>query len=432
MTQPTNDDSNRAPIKLMNGAFLRNPYPILSSLREQVPAFPMEGNGFRMWVVTRHADIRLILKDPALKKDVVSTRRERVIQSLVDPSRRARLPARSRRSLLDRDGKDHRRLRDLVSHAFRPQQIAVWEPRVRELAEQLVQQLRSTGVIDLHSEFATPLALTLVAEIVGVPESLRDQFPILTTGILTGGSVREIEQAGEDMYAHALRLLEYKRAHPGGGDLIAWLMQAHSENKLDDDELVSMVIVLMMGGLEPATAICNGIMLLLQHPEQCARLVANPQMLPACVEEVLRFESPFRMLPPRFADKAISLDGGVTIPPKEMIIFCVASANRDPRVIEDGDRFDISREASPHLSFGSGPHHCLGAQLGRLQTGEAIAAFLRRFPKAQLALAPEKVRWRASTFLRRVESLPLILGTEATFAHRPACTNTRPGFGEAD
>ncbi len=423
MTKLIKENCNQAPIKLVNGVFLRNPYPVLTALREETPAFPMEGNGFRMWVVTRHADIRRILKDPSMKKDVVGTRRERVIQSLVSAERRARLPARSRRSLLDRDGKDHRRLRDLVSHAFRPQQIASLEPRVRKLANELAQRLPKTGVVDIHAEYALPLALTIVSEIVGIPKKYRNQFPPLASNILTGGSVAEIESAGEEMYALALELIDHKRTHPGD-DLIASLMQAHAEGKMDDDELASMIIVIMMGGLEPATAICNGILLLLQHPAQRARLIANPKMLPGCVEEVLRFESPFRMLPPRFSESPIKLDDGIIIPPKEMIIFCVASANRDPRFIENGEHFDISREACPHLSFGNGPHHCLGAQLGRIETGEGIAAFLHHFPKAQLALPPEKIRWRATTFLRRVDSLPVMVnpnsGSEATQSSRTA------------
>lgn len=406
MTQSTKDTCTQDPIKLVNGAFLRNPYPILTALREETPAFPMEGNGFRMWVVTRHADIKRILKDPSMQKDVVGTRRERVIQSLVSAERRARLPSRSRRSLLDRDGEDHRRLRDLVSHVFRPSQIALLEPRVREVANELAERLPTTGIVDLHADFALPLALTIVAEIVGVTEPFRSQFPPLASGILTGGSVAEVQSAGDDMYQLALEFIEYKRAHPSD-DLTAWLMQAHAEGKMDDDELASMIIVIMMGGLEPATAICNGILLLLQHPDQCARLIADPKMLPNCVEEVLRFESPFRMLPPRFSDIPLELDDGIVIPPKEMIIFCIASANRDPRVIADGDQFNIFRQGCPHLSFGNGPHRCLGAELGRIETGEGIAAFLRRFPKAKLAVSPEKIRWRATTFLRRVDSLPV-------------------------
>lgn len=408
MTQSTTDNCNRAPIKLVNGAFLQNPYPILTTLREETPAFPMEGNGFRMWVVTRHADIRRILKDPSIKKDVVGTRRERVTQSLVSAERRARLPSKSRRSLLDRDGADHRRLRDLVKHAFRPQQLALLEPRVRELANEFAQRLPTTGVVDLLAEFALPLALTVVSEMAGIPETFRDQFPPLASGILTGGSVAEVETAGEEMYQLALELIEYKRSH-SGDDLIALLMQAHAEGKMDDDELASMIIVIMIGGLEPATAICNGVLLLMQHPDQCARLTADPKMLPNCVEEVLRFESPFRMLAPRFSDYAIELDDGIIIPPKEMIIFCIASANRDPRIIADGDRFDISREICPHLSFGNGPHRCLGAELGRIETGEGIAAFLRRFPRTRLAASPEQIRWRPTTFLRRVDSLPVIV-----------------------
>jgi cytochrome P450 len=118
------------------------------------------------------------------------------------------------------------------------------------------------------------------------------------------------------------------------------------------------------------------------------------------------------MLPPRFCDKPIELDG-ITIPAKEMVIFCIASANRDPSIIQDGDTFDITRERSNHLSFGHGPHRCLGAELGRIETGEGIAAFLRRFPNARLAVPPGQITWRPTTFLRRVDSLPVLVDATA-------------------
>lgn len=403
--------SNREMVKLITQGFLQNPYPVLTVMREQTPAFPFEANGFRMWVVTRDADIRRIFKEESLRKDVVATRRERVIQSMVRPDRKARAPARSRRSLLDRDGEDHRRLRDLVRHAFQPHRLQKVEARVRELARQLAQELPSEGIVDVHAQFALPLAASIMAEIAGIPEEFVGQFPPLVSAMLTGGSVEEVESAGKALYQLSLRLIERKRS-ARADDLFTQLLDAHAAGKMDDDELASMMLVLMIGGLEPATAICNGVMLLLQHPEQRARLEADPGLLPSCVEEVVRFESPFRFLPPRYGDKAIEL-GDVTIPAGEMIIVSVASANRDPAFIDDGDRFDIARQRTHHLSFGLGVHQCLGAALGRIETGEGIAAFFRRFPNAALAVTPEQIRWRPSTFLRRVDSLPVDVAGQA-------------------
>jgi cytochrome P450 len=396
---------------LVDRALLQNPYPVLTGLREETAAFPMEGNGFRMWVVTRYADIRRILGGPDLRKDVVETRRQRVMQSMVRPERRARVPARSRRSLLDRDGEDHRRLRDMLQAEFRPQRLEARRPRVQDLAHRLVEALPAGEIVDLHAALSLPLAVTTVSELVGLPEAFRSRFPPLASGILTGTAVAEIEQAGEDMHDLALEIIEAKRAEPGP-DLYTQLLRRHDEGALDADELASMIIVLLIGGLEPAMAISNGVMLLITHPNQQERLRAEPDRLGGCVEEVIRYESPFRMLPPRFSDRPVELED-VTIPAGEMIIFCVASGNRDPRQVDDGDRFDITRTRTAHLSFGHGPHRCLGAELGRIQTGETIAAFFRRFHSASLAVDPARIRWRPSTFLRRVDSLPVALGSAA-------------------
>lgn len=408
----TGEASSQVPIvKLITKEFLQNPYPMLGALRDETPAFPIEANGFRMWVVTRREDVRHLLREMDLRKDVVATRRERVMQSMVRADRKARAPARSRRSLLDRDGEDHRRLRDLVRHVFQPQRLGPLQVRVRELAREWAESLPSSGTVDVHAQFALPLATTIISEVTGVPPELRGGFPGMTRDMLTGNSVAEVERAGEQLHELSFQLIDYKRAHRGD-DLFTSFIDAHAAGKMDDDELASMMIVMLIGGLEPATAICNGLLLLMRHPEQRAKLLADPSLLPSCVEEVLRVESPFRFLPPRFSDQDLQL-GEVTIPAGEMIIVSIASANRDPEFISDGDRFDITRADNHHLSFGLGVHRCVGAELGRIEAGEGIAAFLRRFPDARLAVTPEQVRWRPTTFLRRVDSLPVAVGPES-------------------
>jgi cytochrome P450 len=397
-----------APLKLVTREFLRDPYPIFAALREETPAFPIEGNGFRMWVVTRYADVRRLLKDPSVNKDIVGTRKERVKRSMVRMDRRAKLAVESRRSLLDRDGIDHRRLRGVMQHIFHPRNVALLRPRVSDLAASIASMLPEHGVVDVHSQFALPIAQTIISELTGVSEKYRGLFPPLISRILTGDSPEEVEEAGSQMHQLAFDLIAHCREHPSE-NLFSVLLKAREDGMMDEDELASTIIVVLMAGLEPATAICNGLLLLLQHPYQKEQLLANPVMLSSCVEEVLRFESPFRMLPPRFCDRPIEMED-VTIPAGEMIILCIASANRDPDVVEDGERFDITRKNKAHLSFGHGAHRCLGAELGRIETGEAIAAFLRRFPDAKLASEPDQIRWRAATFLRRVDSLPLIVG----------------------
>jgi len=395
-------------IKLITRDFMRDPYPALAALRGARAAAPVENNGFRMWVVTRYDDARMVLADPTLQRDLVKNRHEIVKQNLVRPDRRPKLPRELRRSMLDQDGTDHRRLRTLVSKFFSPSRLAALRPKIERVADDLLDRIPTGRPVDLVQEYARPLPTVCLADLLGVPTEARDRFPAWETAILTAPTIEEVEDAGRQLYAFAHGVIELKRAEPRD-DLFTELVRAGQDGKLHEAELVSTITLLLIAGLEPTTAIGSGVLTLLRHPGQLAALRADMTRLPDCVDEVLRYETPFRMLTPRFVDHPIQI-GDVTIPAGELILVSTGAANRDPNRFEDPDTFDIARCPKGHLGFSHGSHRCLGAELGRLETVIALHKLLARFSDIRLAGAPEDVQWRPGMFMRRLDSLPVILG----------------------
>ncbi|MFI6099809.1 cytochrome P450 [Lentzea sp. NPDC051213] len=396
-----------ATTKLMSREFMRDPYPALRQIQRERAAVPVENGGFRMWVVTRYADARRILADPTLQRDLVKHRRAIVAQNLVDDERRPKLPRELRRSMLDQDGADHLRLRRLVSAFFSPQRLAALRPAIAAEAGDLLDALPTNVPVDVISNYARPLAATCLGDLLGVPPDARREFPDWETAILTAPSRQEVEQAGRSLASFAGVMIEEKRARPRD-DLFSELVQDAERGVMDHDELISMITLLLIAGMEPTSAVGSGVLTLLDHPGQLAAVLARPDGFPECVEEVLRFETPFRMLTPRYLDHPLELDG-VTIPAGELILVSTGAANRDPDRFDDPDEFRADRCPRGHLGFSHGAHRCLGAQLGRLETTIALEALFTRFPRTRSAGASDGARWRPGMFMRRLDSLPVVL-----------------------
>ncbi|MEU9336038.1 cytochrome P450 [Streptomyces sp. NPDC048290] len=394
-------------VRLLNRSFMRDPYPALRELRERCPAVPVENGGFRMWVVTRYEDARRILADPSLSRDLVAHRRAVVAQNLVDDTRRPRLPRELRRSMLDQDGEDHLRLRRTVSRFFSPSRLDELRPRIEERADALLDGLPTGVPLDLVDAYARPLPATVLAELLGVPEEARAEFPAWENAILTAPGTAEVEDAGRRLAAFAREVIEEKRARPAD-DLFTEVVRAAADGVMDDTELISMITLLTIAGLEPASAIGSGVLTLLDHPDELALVRARPALMADCVEEVLRYETPFRMLTPRFLDHPLELDG-VTVPAGELILVSTGAANRDPGRFDSPDAFRADRCPRGHLGFSHGSHRCLGAELGRLETTIALDRFFARFPDTRLAAPRAEVPWRPGMFMRRLDALPVVL-----------------------
>ncbi len=398
---------NLEPIRLLSRPFMADPYPALADLREHHAAVPVENGGFRMWLITRYDDARTLLADTSLSVDLVKHRHRVVAQNLLDIERRPKLPREIRRSMLQQDGVDHRRLRGIVAKYFTPAQLVASKPRIERLADDLLDDLPTNVPIDIVSRYARPLAITVISELLGVPEGVRDTYPEWETALLTAPTKSEIEDAALLLQKFAGDMITLKREQPSD-DVFSELVRAGAAGQLDDSELVSMIMLLANAGLEPANAISSGVLTLLNNPRELARLREDPGLMAACVEEILRFETPLRMLTPRFTDHPVELDG-VTIPAGELLMISAGSANRDPARFADPDQFDITRDTRGHLGFSHGSHRCLGAELGRLETTIALTALFARFPDVRLASSADDLKWRPGMFLRRLDSLPVVL-----------------------
>jgi cytochrome P450 len=392
-------------MKLVSRAFMHDPYPTLTEMREQCAAIPVENGGFRMWVVTRYDDARTILSDPSLHRDLVKHRHRIVEQNLVNGERKPKLPRELRRSMLDQDGQDHRRMRGLVSGYFSPSRLNALRPRAAQIADELLESIPDGEPIDLITHFARPLPVNLLSELLGVPDEAREHFPLWESAILTAPSKEEVEDAGRQLSSFARDIIALKREQPAD-DLFTTVVRAGEEGVLAESEVISSITLLLIAGLEPTSVIGSAVLTLVNHPEQLEKLRADRTLLPGCIDEVLRYETPFRMLTPRYLDHPMEL-ADVTIPAGELILVSTGAANRDPGKYPDPDTFDVTRSPKGHLGFSHGNHRCLGAELGRLETSIALDKLLDHF--SVIELATDEASWRPGMFMRRLDSLPVRL-----------------------
>jgi cytochrome P450 len=387
----------------LDDGFVQNPYAVYQRLRAEGPVsrVVMPG-GFPVWVVTRYADARAALADPRLIKD----------WRTLWPGNAA--PDDGFASLdthmLSTDPPDHDRLRRLVTKAFTARRIEQLRPRVTEITTSLLDEMPAGGQVDLLEAFAFPLPITVICELLGVPDSDRADFRAWTQAILsTGEAPAESGTAATEMAGYFTALVADKRAHPAD-DLLSALIDARDAGDgLSQRELLGMLFLLLVAGHETTVnLIGSGTLALLLSPGELARLRADSSLLPGAVEELLRYTSPVNHATIRFTAEAVEI-GGTLIPAREAVLVALASANRDPDRYPAPDRLDIGRDAGGNLAFGHGIHYCLGAPLARIEGVIAFGALLSRFPGMTLAVPPESLRWRPSTLIRGLETLPVRL-----------------------
>lgn len=299
----------------------------------------------------------------------------------------------------------------MVQKAFTPRLVEQLRRRVQHLADRLLDDLRERTHFHLIRNYALPIPTTIIAEMLGVPVEDRHRFHRWSKAIVSiNTSVRGTLLVLPHVWAFLRlirRLIRSKRA-ASADDLLSALVQAkEAGDRLSEDELVAMVFLLLVAGHETTVnLIGNGMLALLQHSDQLARLRAEPALLKPAVEELLRFSGPLETASERYAREDVTV-AGVTIPGGEQVFAAVASANRDDRQFPDPDRLDITREPNRHLAFGLGPHFCIGAPLARLECQVAIGSLLWRLPGLRLAVPPGALRWRRGLVLRGLESLPV-------------------------
>jgi cytochrome P450 len=320
------------------------------------------------------------------------------------------------RNMLDLDPPDHTRLRALVHRAFTPNLIGQMRDRIQALADELLDGVARKGQMDLINDYALPLPMIIITEILGVPTSDRNKFhkwsQVLVSLSSPNVTLRVIPSVW--MFIRYLRRFIRSRRRDLRDDLTSALIQAEEAgDKLSEDELLAMVFLLLIAGHETTVnLIGTGMLALLEHPDQMDKLRQNPSMIKTAVEELLRYASPVFMSTERHAREDLNIQG-VTIPRGGMTLGVIGSANRDETVFENADVLDIARDPNKHLSFGQGIHFCVGAPLARLEAQIAINTLLRRMPDLHLSVTPDALRWRPSMFLRGLETLPTSFGVTA-------------------
>lgn len=396
-----------AVVKLVTRDFTRDPYPALRRIREERAATPVDSAGIRMWIVTRYEDARRLLADPDICKDVPANQDAILRASVLRPEKLRGVPLALRRHMLDRDEPDHTRLRSLVSAYFTGTAVQAMRAGIETAAAELLDGLPFGQPIDLVDRFCRPLARSVVAKLLGIAPDDPTPFPEWVNNLLTSLDKNRLNSSAASLVEYIANLLRRKAAEPAD-DITSALATALAAGELTEVEASASVQLLMNGGLEPLNGIANAVHALLHNPRQLAATIADLGLVSNCIDETLRYESPFRMLTPRYSRTPVDL-GDVVIPANEMILISVAAAGRDPARFERPDEFDLSRNARAHLGFGRGVHRCLGAHLGHLEMHAALTTLLSRAPGIRLAAPDKEVEWLPGIFMRRLRELSVVL-----------------------
>jgi len=400
--------ANRVQFNIVSPQFKAKPFPLLANLRASEPVFRTTlPDKTPVWLLTRYEDVAALLKDERFPKDK---------RKAMTPDQLRKMPwippmfRPLEYNMLDLDPPDHTRLRTLVHKAFTPSLVAQMRERIQILADELLTQVVQKGECDLIRDYALPLPMTIITEILGVPTRDRNKFHRWSKAVVSLSSPTPTLRVIPNVWMflrYLRRFFEMRRQEPRD-DLASALIRAEEAgDKLNRDELLAMVFLLLIAGHETTVnLIGNGMLALFEHPEAMNRLRQEPSTIKTAVEELLRYTSPVFMSSERYPRDDVMIHG-ITIPRGQMTLGVIGSANRDDKIFNNPDELDIAREPNKHLSFGQGIHFCLGAPLARLEAEIAITTLLRRIPEFRLSVPPNALRWRSSMILRGLDSLPI-------------------------
>ncbi len=386
-----------------------DPFPFYARLRAEAPVYNVRlPDKKTAWLITRYDDAAMVLKDPRFAKDQLNAwTGARAARSPWAPGFMKPLT----RNMLDVDEPDHTRLRGLVNKAFTPNRIEHIRARIHEITDALIGSVPNRGQIDLIRDYALPLPTTVIAEVLGVPAEDRHQFSRWSEAIVAAdssrwGMVRAVPSLW--LFLRYIRSLVRSRRDNPKDDMVSALIEVEEDGeRLDEDELLAMIFLLLVAGYETTVnLIGNGMLALLEHPDQMERLGQNRALIKPAVEELLRYSSPLEVATERYAREDVTISG-ITIPRGSLVFVAILSANRDPRQFADADNLDITREPNNHLAFGLGSHYCLGAPLARMEAQIAIGTLLDRTSELRLVTKSEALTWRRSVVLRGLKALPV-------------------------
>lgn len=384
-------------------SFRAMPHAVYNKLRDEKAVHRVAlPDGTAVWLVTRDADVRAGLADRRLSVNKAHS---------TGGYQGYALPPALDANLLNIDHDDHIRLRRLVSQGFTPRRAEAMRAGIQavadRLADRLEERLESEGTADLVHDFATPLPLTVVCDLFGVPEPDRRPFGSWVSTMLALESPQQVAEAVTSVHDFLRALVDERRKAPGD-DLLSALIAARDEDdRLTEDELCSLAFLVLGAGIDNVQHLLSaGFLALLRHPGQLAALRGDSSLLPDAVEELMRYAHSQLTAIRRFPTEPVEI-AGTTIPAGDTVLLCLASANRDPERYPAPDRLDIRRRDNAHLSLGQGMHYCLGAPLARMQTGLALETLLGRFPGLRPAVEEDRLQWRTSFRSHALRALPL-------------------------
>ena len=386
--------------------FVAHPYPVYARLREAGPILYFEQTN--QWIVPRYEDVSRLLRDRRFGRTYHHMATHAEMGRPEEPEWHAPFWKLIRSGILDMEPPDHTRVRKLVSKAFTPRRVEELRPFVQRIMDGLVDRVEGAGEFDLIREIAEPLPVTVIAELLGVPESDRHLLRPWSAEICrmyelnpTDEDARAAVQASEEFSAY-LRDLSRERRRDPKGDLISALTQVVEEGeKLTEQELIGTCVLLLNAGHEATVNVTgNGWWSLFRNPHQLARLRGDPSLVPRAAEELMRYDTPLQMFE-RWVLEDVEIHGQRVAKGQELALL-FGSANRDPDVFDRPDELDVGREPNPHMSFGAGIHFCLGAPLARVELQVSFGTLLRRLPQMELVKEPE---WKPNYIIRGLRAL---------------------------
>lgn len=390
---------------LLNPEILANPYPLYQRLRDEDP---VHWDPFlHAWVVTRYADVVAVFQRFSANRTPTSEQLTALGMPMLAPLAQVMV-----RQMLFLDQPDHGRVRGLASKAFTPSRVAVLRSHIQDITTSLLDAVQDKGEMEVIADLAYPLPAIVTAEMLGVPTSDWQQLTAWSADFAqvlgnfqhNPDFAHQAVRSLEEMVAYFQAAIREQRTHPRDGLISAFLSAEINGDRFSEEEVIANTIVTMVGGQETTTnLIGNGLLSLLRHPDQLAKLRADLSLIPSAVEELLRYESPSQHTARLAPDDLVF--GGKTIRKRQAVIAVMGAANRDPERFPEPDQLDICRQDNRHVAFAWASHFCFGAPLARIEGQVAFETILRRMPN--LRLKPEPVTWRENLGLRGLKALPI-------------------------
>ncbi|AWN25031.1 cytochrome P450 [Streptomyces sp. NEAU-S7GS2] len=391
MTDPTQDPR-----------FLQDPYPTYAAMRSICPvqSVPAGSGGRASYLITGYAEARQALNDARLSKDTAAFFAGKESQRRLHPA--------VAHTMLASDPPQHTRLRKLVTEAFTTGAVTELRPFIARVTNKLLDQWPVDEQVDVVASLAVPLPVIVICELLGVPASDRPDVQRWSGELFASGAPTVIDAASHSLANYMTGLIADKRSRPGNALLDRLISARDGDDRLSEEELVSLGVLLLVAGHETTTNFLgNAVLALLQHPSEIQRLRQHPAEIASSLDELLRFDPPISTATFRFTTEAVTL-GGTQIPAGKPVLVAIGAANRDPERWPSPDELDLDRSATAHLSFGHGIHRCVGAPLAKAEVEIALRSLLTRYPTIRLAVPTEQLTWRRTRLVRGLSKLPVL------------------------